>query len=752
MDKKINFDFNDVVAKAFSSYAKYIIQDRALPDGRDGLKPVQRRIIYAMMQDKNTDEHPYKKSVKAVGQVISNYHPHGDSSVYEAMVRMSQAWKNNIPLIDMQGNNGSIDDDPAAAMRYTEARLSKISAYLTKNIDKNTVEFIDNFDNSSQEPTVLPLAFCNLLLNGISGIAAAYATSIAPHNFNELIDACIFLLQKPSANTLELMKYIVGPDFPTGGIIERNQEIFKAFDTGKGKITIRAKSTVHKLKTKQQIIIDQIPYEVNKANLVKRIDEIRLSKKIDGILEIRDESDRNGLKIVIDVSLDFNPQIILNYLYKNSDLQSHFHYNMVAIVDHKPVLLNLKKALEVFLAFRRKTVVKAAIFDISKLARSLEINQALIKVTDIIDQVIHLIRTSKNKAESIEKLMNNYQFSFIQAEAIVNLRLYRLSNSDIDQLNQEIIAIQKEMEHLNLLIEDGKYLRDYLIKDFQQLRKMFDSPRRSIFKDPIDLSFKTQDLISKEDYYFSITKDGYVKRVSVRSYNASDNNFYTKENDQTIAYGLLDTHSNFVFFTSNGHFSYLPFYKINEYKWKDVGEHLNNHVKIDAEQKIVKAYSFNHFNTQKFLMVSDDGMGFISEFTNFNLNGNRTFSLMKLNKSASLLTVLKVEENDEILLITNLANYHYYSVAEISLLKLKAKGIKLINLAEGEKVVAVIINPLNAKLIYVETNNGHKKIKTSDLILSKRVNTKKILMKLTKNNQILQASLEENVDLSLDDV
>ena len=430
-------NLEDIMGERFARYSKYIIQDRALPDARDGLKPVQRRILYAMNEDGNTFDKPYRKSAKTVGLVIGNYQPHGDSSVYDAMVRMSQDWKIRTPQIDMQGNNGSIDDDPAAAMRYTEARLSKISSYLMKDIEKDTVSWAPNFDDTSKEPTVFPAAYPNLLVNGITGIAAGYATNIPPHNLNECLDACILRTQKPDCSLEEAMEYVKGPDFPTGGIIQGKDGIINAFKTGRGKIMVRSKVEIVSNKTLQQLIVSEIPYEVVKANMVKKIDEIRLDKKIEGILDVRDESDRNGLRIVVDIKKDMNAQQILNYLYKNTDLQVSYNYNVIAIVNKRPMQLGLLEMLDAFLAHRRDVIKKRSIYDLNKKSERCHILEGLIRAISVLDEIIRLIRASKDKADSKRRIIEAFDFSEAQAEAIVSMRLYRLSNTDVVLLQSE---------------------------------------------------------------------------------------------------------------------------------------------------------------------------------------------------------------------------------------------------------------------------------------------------------------------------
>ena len=441
----------EIMGDRFGRYSKYIIQDRALPDVRDGLKPVQRRILYAMYEDGNTWDKPYRKSAKTVGLVIGNYHPHGDTSVYDAMVRMSQEWKIRTPQIDMQGNNGSIDDDPAAAMRYTEARLGKISEYLLKDIEKDTVQWAANFDDTAMEPTLLPARYPNLLVNGITGIAAGYATNIPPHNLNEVLDACVYRIQHPQCTLEELMGLVKGPDF-----IQGVSGIREAFETGKGRIIVRSKVSIEQTKTLQQIVVTEIPYEVVKSSMVKKIDDVRLNKKIDGILDVRDESDRNGLRVVIDIKKDVDAQLILNYLYKNTDLQVSYNYNVIAIENKRPVQMGLAAMLDAFIDHRRIVIERRSRFDLKKKQERCHILEGLIRAVSVLDEIIAIIRASKDKADAKANIIDRFSFSEVQAEAIVTMRLYRLSNTDVTLLNEEFKQLCNEIEELEEILANPK--------------------------------------------------------------------------------------------------------------------------------------------------------------------------------------------------------------------------------------------------------------------------------------------------------
>ena len=512
----------DIMGNGFSRYAKYIIQERALPDARDGLKPVQRRILYAMYHDGNTWDHPYRKSAKTVGLVIGNYHPHGDTSVYDALIRMSQDWKVRLPLIDVHGNNGSIDDDPAAAMRYTEARLAKVTEVMEDDLDKDTVEMAPNFDDTENEPTVLPVPFPVMLVNGATGIAAGYATNMPPHNMNETVDATIYRIQNPECSLEDLMEIIPGPDFPTGGIVQGAKGIHDAFETGKGRVVVLAKCEIEQTRTNQQIIITEIPYEVIKGQLVKKMDEIRLSKDIDGVLDVRDESDRNGMRIVVDVKKEADANLILNYFYKNTDLQIYYNYNNVTIIDKRPVQVGLCGLLDAFIAFRKEVVLKRSRYELDKMEKRTHIIEGLMKAVSILDEVIRIIRASKDKADSKKNLMNEFGFDEPQAEAIVSMRLYRLSNTDIQILRNEFAQLVNRIEETKAIIENENVLKSVIIKELRAVKNEYGDARRTkIEKEVQDIVIDKAAMVTSERVVVTCSRDGYVKRVSLRSYNAS---------------------------------------------------------------------------------------------------------------------------------------------------------------------------------------------------------------------------------------
>lgn len=713
-----------IMGDRFGRYSKYIIQERALPDARDGLKPVQRRILYAMFEDGNRFDKGYRKSAKTVGLVIGNYHPHGDSSVYDAMVRMSQEWKIRTPQIDMQGNNGSIDDDPAAAMRYTEARLSKISEYLLMDIEKDTVLWAPNFDDTANEPTVLPARYPNLLVNGITGIAAGYATNIPPHNLNEVIDAAIYRIQYPTCTLEELMEYIQGPDFPTGGIVQGKSGIIDAFTSGRGKIMVRSKVEVVQTKTVQQIVIKEVPYEVIKSNMVKKIDDVRLNKKIDGILDVRDESDRNGLRVVIDIKKDCDAQLILNYLYKNTDLQVSYNYNVIAIVDKRPVQMGLAQMLDAFIAHRVEVVQRRSKYDLDKKKKRCHILDGLIKAISVLDEIIALIRSAKDKADSKYKIIERFAFSEEQAEAIVSMRLYRLSNTDVTLLMEEHEQLVKEIAELENILANDKLLRRVIIKELKEVRKAFDTPRLTKIEDEIEeIVIDKVAMINNERVMFTMSRDGYVKKVSMRSFGASaDTMTGLKDGDHLIGACELSTLDHVLFFTNAGTYGYTPIYEIEEGKWKDVGNHMNNVIRMSGEEKVTQAYVVEKFSTHAF-MISVSRLGMIKKtaISEYEVSrNNKTMANMKLTANDEVIGTYLAYEGEEVLLCSRNGYMTRYPISLIPATSPKSKGVKAMNLVEDEIVSACIYHNDASQLLVISDQCAMKRIKLADIDLTGR--------------------------------
>lgn len=720
----IETPLEEIMGDRFGSYSKYIIQDRALPDARDGLKPVQRRILYAMFVDGNRFDKGYRKSAKTVGLVIGNYHPHGDSSVYDAMVRMSQEWKIRTPQIDMQGNNGSIDDDPAAAMRYTEARLSKIAEYLLMDIDKETVSWSLNFDDTDYEPTVLPARYPNLLVNGITGIAAGYATNIPPHNLGEVINAAIHRIKHPHATLEELMEYIKGPDFPTGGIVQGKQGIIDAFTTGRGKIMVRSKVEVAQAKTCQQLIVHEIPYEVIKSNMVKKIDDVRLNKKIDGILDVRDESDRNGLRVVIDIRKDADAQLILNYLYKNTDLQVSYNYNVIAIVNKRPMQMGLTQMLDAFIDHRIEVVQRRSRYDLDKKQKRCHILDGLIQAISVLDEVIALIRSAQDKADAKVKLMERFKFSEAQAEAIVTMRLYRLSNTDVTLLVQEHETLQKEIAELQEILASEKLLKQVIVQELREVKKAFPVPRLTSIEDEIEeIVIDKVAMIANERVMFTLSRDGYAKKVSLRSYGASSESMTgLKEGDHLIGAAECSTLDHVLFFTAMGTYGYAPIYEIEEGKWKDIGSHINNVIKMSSEEKITQAYILSNFATHAYMItISKFGMIKKTPVSEFAVSrNNKTMTNMKLAKEDQTIATLLAYEGDEVLLCSRNGYMCRYPIALIPSTGTKTKGVKAMNLVEDQIASACIAHETTGQLLIITDQCAMKRMKLSEVDLTGR--------------------------------
>lgn len=739
-------NLEDIMSDRFARYSKYIIQERALPDARDGLKPVQRRILYAMYEDGNTFNKPYRKSAKTVGNVIGNYHPHGDISVYEAMVRLSQNWKITNPLVDMQGNNGSIDDDPAAAMRYTEARLSEISSYLLEDIDKDTVEWAPNFSDEKLEPTVLPARYPNLLTNGITGIASGYATNIPPHNLNEVVNACIYRIQHANCTLEELMQFVKGPDFPTGGIVMGLDGIKQAFQTGRGKVMVRSKVRIEQTRTIQQIVIYEIPYDVVKSQMVKKIDEIRLNKKIDGLLDVRDESDRTGLRVVIDVKKDIDTEQILNYLYKNTDLQVSYNYNMIAIVDKAPVQMSLADSLDAFIKHREDVVLKRSKFDYEQKSKRAHIVDGLIRAVSIMDEIIHLIRQSKNKADAKKNLIERFDFSEQQAEAIVTMRLYRLTNTDVKELKQEQSLLKKEMKRLHAILTDVNTLHQVLIEELEEINAKIHTPRLSEIQAKVqEIVIDKRAMVADEMVMVPITRDGYIKKVSMRSYNASNTDpTGMKDSDSVLAYGSCSTLDTLLFFTNRGTYGYLPVYEIEEGKWKDLGSHLGNYIKMDSNEKIIQAYFLRSFNPNvQVIMASQFGMIKRSRLSDFEVSrNNKSMVCMKIGSMDQVVSVtLSYSPEDSIAVVSQQGYALQYSAQEVAMMTLRTKGVKAMNLGKEDCIADVTILQADKQVLLVGDKAQMKRLKVEEIAQLKRPAKGNRLYKWVKSNPVYVKSI-----------
>ncbi|WP_339215128.1 DNA topoisomerase IV subunit A [Ornithinibacillus sp. FSL M8-0202] len=739
-EKFLDLPLEEVIGDRFGRYSKYIIQDRAIPDARDGLKPVQRRILYAMFREKNTHDKHFRKSAKTVGTVIGNYHPHGDSSVYDAMVRLSQDWKMRNVLIEMHGNNGSMDGDPPAAMRYTEARLSSIASELLRDMNKETVDLMPNFDDTDHEPVVLPAKFPNLLVNGSTGISAGYATDIPPHNLGEVIDGVIKRIDKPNATIDELMKIIKGPDFPTGGIIQGVDEIKKAYETGKGKIVVRGKASVEPIRgNREQIVIDEIPFEVNKANLVKKIDELRYDRKVEGIAEVRDETDRTGLRIVIELKKDVNSEGVLNFLYKNTDLQVTYHFNMVAILDRTPKLLSLTDMLDAYITHQKEVVTRSTKFDLKHAKDRSHIVDGLIKAISILDELVATIRASKDKQDAKKRIMDLYGFTEKQAEAIVMLQLYRLTNTDVTQLQEESEVLkQKIAEYESILSSEAKLL-ETIKMDLKQMKKQFSDRRRTVIEEKIEeLKIDIEVTVASEDVLISVTEEGYIKRTSIRSYAASNGeDFAIKEDDHLVGLIEANTTDKLLLFTNKGKYLYIPVHELPDIRWKDIGQHVSNIVPIDKDEYIVHALPIREFKEEEYLIFfTKNGMIKRSELKIYEAQRySKALVALNLKKDDEVVSVCRTKGYSDVFITSDKGYGLWYHESEVPVVGQRAAGVKAIQLKDGESVVGgQVFDDLSEPSLVVITQRGAcKRMKLREFEKSSRAKRGLLMLRELKN-------------------
>ena len=736
LEKIYNYSLEEIMGERFGRYSKYIIQDRAIPDVRDGLKPVQRRILYAMYIGHNTYDKPYRKSAKTVGDVIGSFHPHGDTSIYDAMVRLSQDWKIKNPMIDMHGNNGSIDGDSPAAYRYTEARLSKISSELLKDIEKNTVKFAPNFDDTVMEPTVLPAKFPNLLVNGTTGISAGYATNIPPHNLGEIIDACIKRIDSPNCRVETILDIVKGPDFPTGGICLDKQGIINAFTTGRGKVVVRSKIHEEESKGKLSLVVTEIPYEVLKVNIVKKIDEIRIDKKLDGLLEVRDESDKEGLRIVIDIKKEANKDLILNYLYKNTELQTSYNYNMIAIVNRCPKLLSLIDIIDAYILHLKEVLTNRTKFDLDHAKLRFHIVEGLIKAISILDEVIRVIRASKNKSDAKENLVKEFDFTIEQAEAIVTLQLYRLTNTDITLLEDELKDLNLKIETYNKILTEEEALKYIMKKELKAIKDEYDVPRKTIIEDHLEeIKINEEDMITKEDVVVLITKDGYVKRTSKRSYNSSNDEPLLKENDYVLGLYELNTIDTVLIFTNLGNYLYLPVHEIPDIKWKVLGKHISNIIKLEENEKIVSIIPVTDFNINKEVVIASKlGMIKKTPLKEFKVSRySKAISCMKLKDNDEVIDA-KLNNFNDIMISTSSCFSLWFDESEIPSSGIKSSGVKSMTLKNDEVVSMNIFDKTLEYVTIFTDNKTAKRVKLEDFEKSTRARRGLLILREVKTN------------------
>ena len=734
-----DYALEEIMGDRFSKYAKEIILDRAIPDVRDGLKPVQRRILYAMYKAGNTWDKGYIKCAATVGDVLGKFHPHGDSSVYDAMVRMSQWWKQNSILVDIHGNNGSMDGDQAAAYRYTEAKLAHISKELLGDLEKDTVKWAPNFDDRFLEPTVLPAKFPNLLVNGANGISAGYATNIPPHNLGEIIDATIKRIDSPNCRLDTILEIVKGPDFPTGAIVEGKQGIIDAFTTGRGKVIVKSKTEFKKEKGREQIIITEIPFDVNKAALVQKIDSLRIDKKIDGISEVRDETDREGLRIAIDLKSGANKEFILNYLLKNTDLQISYNYNMVAIVNRTPKTLGIIQILDAYINHFTEVITNRTKFDLAAYQKEFNIVSGLIKAISILDEVIKTIRSSKNKSDAKVNLVDKYDFTIEQAEAIVMLQLYKLTNTDVVVLEERSEKLKELIKECEKILNDENELKSVMKSELREIKKQYATPRKTEIKSEItEIKIDELDMISKDDFIVCISKTGYVKKISLKSYNSSNTQELpaVKENDYIEGFYKINNIDTIVLFTNLGNFLYLPVRDIQEAKYKDLGTHISNYIKVSDDEKIIRTIGVDKFDDTLITAVTKNGM-----IKKMRL---KDFAVSRYSKP---ITMFKLKDDDEVVSISNnsgkdtviVTNNGYalrFNTDEIPEFGLKAGGVKAIKLSEDDTVSSAFVISENKEYLAIFTDkNTAKRIKVEDIEMSSRAKKGSLIIKSPKSKK-----------------
>lgn len=722
VEKIYDYTLEEIMGDRFGRYAKSIIQDRALPDVRDGLKPVQRRILWSMYESHNTYDKPFRKSAKAVGDIMGHYHPHGDSSIYDALVRLSQRWKMREPLVEIHGNNGSIDGDGPAASRYTEARLSKIANVMLSDINKDAVKMTLNYSDEDLEPTVLPAHFPALLVNGSTGISAGYATNIPPHNLAEVIDATIKRIDSPNCRLDTILEIIKGPDFPTGGVVEGKEGLIQAYTTGKGKVVLKANYEIIEEKGKKQILIKEIPYEVLKEQLKKKIEDIKSDKKIDGIVDVIDESDRTNMaRLVIELKKDADANLIINYLLKNTDLQINYNFNVVAIDNKRPKTLGLLEILDAFILHKEEVVINRSKFDLEHSKKRLHIVEGFIKALDILDEVIKTIRKSKNKADAIENLVKEYDFTTEQATAIVMMQLYKLTNTDVTDLQNEHANLLELIKYLTSVINDESVLKGVMKDELRSIKKEFATPRRTIIKDEItEIKIDELSMIPKEDFIVSVSKSGYIKKLSIKVYNSNNETDYVlKEKDYLIGLYKINNIDTIILITNLGNYCYLPVRDITECKYKDIGKHISSYIPLSEGETIIASFGIKNFDSRTITLFSKDGFVKQTELSN-----------LPVTRYSKPMTIFKLKDNDEVVsasindgvvyIVTENGFALKFNKEEIPVVGLKTSGVKGIKLVSDSVVSAFVTNENHEYITIFTDKNTAKRIKLEEIDYSKR--------------------------------
>jgi DNA gyrase subunit A len=769
--KPVNIE--EEMKSSYLDYAMSVIVSRALPDVRDGLKPVQRRVLYAMDGIGLRHNSPYKKSARIVGEVLGKYHPHGDSPVYEAMVRMAQDFSLRYPLVDGQGNFGSVDNDPPAAMRYTEARLAKIAEEMLVDIEKNTVDLVPNFDDSLQEPSVLPARLPNLLVNGSAGIAVGMTTNVPPHNLGEICDAIIYLIDSPDATADELLELVKGPDFPTGGIIWGKEGIDNAYTTGQGKIILRAKAKELTTKIgKRQIIVTELPYQINKAALVEKIAELAKVKRISGIAEVRDESDREGMRIVIDLKKEAQPQQVLNTLYKYTTMQSAFYINMVALVDGQPKLINLKEALTSYIDFRSQVITRRSQFELDKAKDRAHILEGFRIALNNLEQVIKIIRQSQTVESARVNLMEAFAMSQIQAQAILDMPLRRLAKLEQDKITEEYAAVIKNISYLEDLLANPRKVLSLVAQDAEELKANYGDPRRTVLKVQEIEEFRTEDLVPHESMVVTLTNKGFIKRIPANTYRLQHRGgkgiigMVTRGGDTVSHILVADTHDNLLFFTSTGKVYCVKCYELPEDSSRTAkGIALVNLLPINLEDEVTVLLAIASFPPGKFLLMATRG-GLVkktqlSAFASIRRNG---IIAMGLRKQDKLTSAGVVADEDEVILVSRNGKAIRFQVKALRTASRTSGGVRGIRLVDDHVVGMGIVSPDAYVLTLTEKgygkltpiknypvhNRGSKGIrtyrvnpKTGNLALSKFVSQQGSLVMLSSKGNVVNIPVEQ---------
>ena len=742
--KVIPIDLNEEMKHSYLDYAMSVIIGRALPDVRDGLKPVHRRILYAVHTLGITSDRPHRKSAYIVGEVMAKYHPHGDSAIYDTLVRLAQDFTCRYPLIDGHGNFGSVDGDSAAAMRYTEARLAKITTELLSDIDKETVDFIPNYDESGKEPTILPARFPNLLVNGSSGIAVGMATNIPPHNLNEVIEGLIQLIDNPDINVAELMEYITGPDFPTGAIIMGREGIRSAYKTGRGAIKVRAKTTIEENNKKSSIIINELPYQVNKARLIEKIADLVKDKKIDGISDLRDESDRQGMRVVIDLKRDANYKVILNQLYKHTQMQDSFGIIMLALVNGEPKVLNLKEVLYHYLEHQKDIIVRRTQFDLRKAEERAHIVEGLRKALDHIEEVIKIIRSSKTIEAARSGLIGAFDFSEIQAQAILDMRLQRLTGLEREKLDTEYKELMAKIEYLRSILADKQKILNIIKEEILAIKNKFGSKRLTeISGDSAD--FEDEELIPEAEAIIAITNQGYIKRMPLDIYRSQRrggrgiNAMGVKEDDFLRHLFIATTHHHFLFFTNKGKVYRLKGYEIPESSRQARGTAIVNLLYIENDEYITTVIPVREFDDNSYLLMSTRYGNVkktpLSEYSHTKRDGIKA---LNLNERDALVNALLTDGTMEIILGTQSGMAIRFSENDVRSTGRVTRGVKGITLKDQDKIVSMDLIYSDTSELLVVTSRGYgKRTKTSEYRTQTRGGKGIINIKCTPRNGLV---------------